>query len=318
MITNGVQGTRDRGVRRHLTDSTPSVSIGMPVYNGEQYTRQALDSLLAQDHGDFELIISDNASTDGTQAICLEYAAGDQRIRYCRTERNMGASWNFNRAFELSSGEYFMWAGSHDLWAPSFISACKQVLDTDSSVVLAYPRAARIDGVGETIIEVVPEFIDTRGLPTAHGVRLIVAELCYCTMIYGLYRASALRRCRPFQTCLGPDHVLLTEISTLGAIAQIPEVLYHTRDYRPPVTGAERKAITLMRLNPDASKRKQVRPHWGWGLQSLVGAWRVAPLGKKLHLTMVVAHAFYRRWHRALKKDLRRPLSLQHCEQPDY
>ena len=301
-----------------ITSGSYSVSIGMPAYNGEQYIRQALDSLLAQDHGDLELIISDNASTDGTQDICLEYAARDQRIRYCRSERNMGASWNFNRAFELSSGEYFMWAGSHDLWAPSFISACKQVLDSDSSVVLAYPRAARIDGVGETTIEVVPEFIDTRGLPTAQGVRLIVAELRYCTMIYGLYRASALRRCRPLQTCLGPDHVLLMEISTLGAIAQIPEVLYHTRDYRPPVTGAERKAITLMRLNPDASKRKRVRPHWEWGIQHLIGAWRLAPLGKKLHLATVVAHAFYRRWHIALKRDLSRPLSLQHLEQPDY
>lgn len=104
-----------------MTDDKPLVSIGMPVYNGERYIRQALDSLLAQDYANFELIISDNVSTDGTQGICLEYAARDERIRYYRNETNLGALRNFNRVFELSSGKYFMWAAHDDVWNPAYV-----------------------------------------------------------------------------------------------------------------------------------------------------------------------------------------------------
>ena len=99
-----------------MADSQPLVSIGMPVYNGERFIRQALDSLLAQDCENFELIISDNASADGTQEICLEYAAQDGRIRYYRNENNLGALANFNRVLGLAQGPYFMWAAHDDVW----------------------------------------------------------------------------------------------------------------------------------------------------------------------------------------------------------
>jgi glycosyltransferase involved in cell wall biosynthesis len=113
------------------TGSKPLVSIGMPVYNGEKYIRQALDSLLAQDYGHFELIISDNASTDGTAEICREYVAKDDRIRYCRNETNLGAVRNFNRVFELSSGKYFMWAATDNMLSSIFISCCFSLLQQD-------------------------------------------------------------------------------------------------------------------------------------------------------------------------------------------
>src|SRR5438132_13873019 len=91
------------------------VSIGMPVYNGERYLSGALDSLLSQTLADFDLIISDNASTDATESICRSYAAHDSRIRYFRNENNLGAAANFNRAFELCGGEFFRWAAHDDL-----------------------------------------------------------------------------------------------------------------------------------------------------------------------------------------------------------
>ena len=137
-----------------MSNNEHLVSIGMPVYNSEQHIRQALDSVLAQDYEKFELIISDNASTDGTQKICLNYAARDERIRYYRNERNMGMKWNMNRLLELASGEYFKWAGSHDFIAPSFISRCKESLDTNPQVVLAYPIAQAIDEKGDAIKEI--------------------------------------------------------------------------------------------------------------------------------------------------------------------
>ena len=189
-----------------MKDNKPLVSIGMPVYNTEPHIRQSLESLLAQDYEHFELIISDNASIDGTQEICLEYAARDKRIRYYRNERNIGIALNQNRVFELSSGKYFKWAGSHDYVAPSFISACKHILDTDPRVVLAYPLARVVDGKDETIKGVVPEIIDTRRLPTCARVLVVVAKVEYCALeLYGLFRTAALSRCRPLMTLIGND-----------------------------------------------------------------------------------------------------------------
>src|SRR3989442_1198286 len=102
-----------------MIDNKPLVSIGLPIYNGERYLRQALDSLLSQAYENFELIVSDNASDDATPEICAAYAARDARIKYFRAPTNMGAVWNFNRVFELAGGEFFMWAAHDDLWHPS-------------------------------------------------------------------------------------------------------------------------------------------------------------------------------------------------------
>lgn len=100
---------------------TPVISIGMPVYNGEKNIKEALDSLLSQTFKDFELIISDNASTDATESICMEYANRDKRIRYIRQAQNNGALINFNLVLELASGEYFMWAASDDVWSKDWV-----------------------------------------------------------------------------------------------------------------------------------------------------------------------------------------------------
>jgi len=302
-----------------MTRNRPLVSIGMPVYNSEQHIRCALDSVLAQDYEHFEVIISDNASTDETEKICLGYASRDSRIRYYRNERNMGMAWNANRVFELSSGEYFKWAGSHDYVAPSFISACKQILDTDHRVVLAYPLARVIDGNGGTITEIVPEIVDTRKLPTFARVLVVVGKAEKCALeFYGLFRASALRRCRPLSTVIGNDHVLLMEISFLGSIALVPEVLFYRREIGPPLTEDERIATALMRLSPGASKRGSVRPHWDLGIQHVIGAWRLASLRKKSYLVPLVAHTYYWRRYEQLKRELRRPYRLDEYKEPDF
>ena len=107
-----------------MQSSTPKVSIGLPVYNGERYLREALDSILGQTFRDFELIICDNASTDETAAICADYAARDPRIRYHRQTHNIGATANFNHTFELARGAYFKWAAHDDVLAPTWLEKC--------------------------------------------------------------------------------------------------------------------------------------------------------------------------------------------------
>ena len=118
----------------------PRVSIGLPVYNGERWLAEALDSLLAQTYSDFELIISDNGSTDDTQAICEEYAARDRRIRYIRQEINRGLAWNWNCVFEESAGDYFKWAACDDLYHPTFLERCVQILDQYPDVAWCHTR----------------------------------------------------------------------------------------------------------------------------------------------------------------------------------
>src|SRR3954466_4130607 len=104
-----------------MSTDIPRVSIGLPVFNGEKYLPEALDSLVSQDFEDLEIILSDNGSTDSTQNICREFAAKDPRIRYHRNQTNIGASKNYNRVLELARGEYFKWASHDDICHPTMM-----------------------------------------------------------------------------------------------------------------------------------------------------------------------------------------------------
>src|SRR5262245_60272429 len=123
----------------------PRVSIGLPVYNGARYLAEALDSLLVQTYENFELIICDNASTDHTEEICRAYANQDKRILYIRNKTNIGASRNYMHTFERASTEYFRWATYDDTSDPDLLTRCIEVLDQESTVVLAYPRTVLIN-----------------------------------------------------------------------------------------------------------------------------------------------------------------------------
>src|SRR3990172_5433048 len=129
----------------------PVVSIGLPVYNGENYIEKAINSILSQTFKDFELIISDNASTDNTMDICKILSAKDRRIRYYRNEINRGAAWNFNRVFQLARGKYFQWACHDDVWIPTLLERYVEVLDQMPKVVLCYTKTTYIDEHGMRI-----------------------------------------------------------------------------------------------------------------------------------------------------------------------
>src|SRR5947207_10432807 len=112
-----------------MTERPPKVSIGLPVFNGEKFLAGALNGLLQQEFEDFELIISDNASTDSTEAICRDFATKDRRIRYQRNKTNIGASGNYNRVFELARGDFFKWASHDDECHPSLVRRCLETFD---------------------------------------------------------------------------------------------------------------------------------------------------------------------------------------------
>ncbi|MEO1543162.1 MAG: glycosyltransferase family 2 protein, partial [Pseudomonadota bacterium] len=129
----------------------PKVTIGVPVYNGEAYLAEALDSILGQTFGDFEVIISDNASCDRTEDICRDYASRDPRITYIRQEKNAGAAPNFNLLVSLAKGKYFKWAASDDLIAPEFLASCLEALESNSNASIAMTQTRIVDEAGREL-----------------------------------------------------------------------------------------------------------------------------------------------------------------------
>lgn len=207
----------------------PYVSFGLPVYNGANFLTEAVESILAQTFEDFELIISDNASTDGTDAICKAYAAKDQRIRYYRNERNMGAAWNFNRVFELSSGRYFKWANHDDLIAPDFLVKCVEVLDQDPGVVLCHSKTRIVDERGNPLIDVEISLNTDSPKPAIRCRDLVGAHLCF--QIFGLIRASTLRKTPLMGSYSHADGILLLRLGLLGRFHEICEYLFFFRHF---------------------------------------------------------------------------------------
>jgi glycosyltransferase involved in cell wall biosynthesis len=207
----------------------PLVSIGLPVYNAERYLAQALDSLLGQDHSNLELIVSDNASSDSTQEICTSYAHRDSRLRYHRSEKNMGAVWNFNRVFELATGEYFMWAAHDDLRDPSYVSACLAALRQRPDAVLCCTDIRFIDEVGKAI-DVPPHVAGIRPVGETAGQRLRqIARACNWFDVYGLARSAALKQTRRAVSTWGFDVVIELELCLRGRVVYVPEPLFSYR-----------------------------------------------------------------------------------------
>jgi len=113
----------------------PKITIGLPVYNGEKIIRQRIESILSQTFNNFELIISDNHSSDKTAQICKEFLKRDNRIKYFRQDKNIGILQNFLFVLEKADKEYFVWAAVDDIWEPSFLEFNSCFLDSHKEFV---------------------------------------------------------------------------------------------------------------------------------------------------------------------------------------
>lgn len=207
----------------------PQVSFGMPVYNGEHYVAQAIESVLNQDLDDLELSISDNASTDETAAIVESYARHDGRIRYERQPRNRGGAWNFDRVFEMSSAPYFTWICADDWKAPDFASATLSAMsEAGPDVAVVYTRTHLVDADG-VFLDSLND--DRLGLdhPEAHvrvG-RLLHAQAS--PLFYGLIRSELLATTRGFSRSIAPDIVMLVELACRGSLVLVDRVGFFQR-----------------------------------------------------------------------------------------
>lgn len=241
-----------------MKSAQPHISIGLPVFNGAKFLRPALDSILQQDYTDFELIISDNASTDETSAICQHYAERDSRIRYVRNEVNIGAAGNYRRAFELSRCDYFKWATHDDVHLPGFLRRCVEVLDqAPASVVLVAPRTEVIDENGKRMPDDwQAERLETRRPQPHQRIADVLRKVDWATAQFGLFRAGALRKTRLIDRFHACDYVLLLELAILGEIWEIPEVLFQRRFHAAVSTSANKTPSELLQWFDPSQKPK--------------------------------------------------------------
>ncbi len=218
-----------------MSSDRPRVSVAVPVYNGDNYVGEAIDSILAQTFQDFEVIVADNASTDRTEAICRAYVQRDPRVQYHPSEVNRGVYWNFRRSLALARGEYFMWLAHDDKLAPEFLEKCVAALDHDPGAVLSYPKAIDIDEQSRPTLYKEQKL--TAGTTAAHErFRELIRMDHNCEAIFGLMRSSVLKSVPVFGRFADADRVLLAELSLHGNYVQVPEFLFLHREHTQRAT----------------------------------------------------------------------------------
>jgi glycosyltransferase involved in cell wall biosynthesis len=206
----------------------PKVSIGMPVFNGGDLLKKALDTLLSQDYTDFELILSDNASTDSTECVCRAYAGRDKRIVFVRRDRNYGMTDNAWYVLSLAQGEYFMFAAHDDQWQPQYISACVERLDANPALAMVCP-AVEFFAPDGTILDIQYPPLHTVGMGLRERVASIFKEINVGFNTYGLYRRTELEKIELKIECFACDVVFLLQLMFLGEVEHIPQKLFRYR-----------------------------------------------------------------------------------------
>ncbi len=204
------------------------VSIGLPVRNGADFLSEALDSLLSQTMGDFELLIADNASDDDTEEIARE-AARDPRVTYVRHGTNIGAAANYNYVFHRTTGDFFRWASHDDMSAPTHLERCLTAhRHSPPGTVLVYPRTLLIDEAGEPIA-IHDDNLEMTESTARRRLRSLARNWGLCNPVMGLMRRSAAEHTRLIDTFASSDLVFLAEMALQGRVLEVPEVLFHRR-----------------------------------------------------------------------------------------
>jgi glycosyltransferase involved in cell wall biosynthesis len=255
-------------IQMNMDRKPPRVSLGMPVYNGEDFLANAIESVLAQSFGDFELLISDNASTDRTPEICREFSVRDARVRYRRNIQNVGLVNNHNGLVEMATGEFFMWIAHDDALDREYLARCVEVLDGNPDAALCFAKTRNIGADGRPLTrEVNPRRIPVEDLKTDSPdprvrFRSIIQLNHECEPVYGVIRTNLLRQTRLHGKYADSDRVFLAELVVRGRFLMVPEGLFTHREHdrRSVHAYPSRQARTAL-MDP-AQAGKIVFPYW--------------------------------------------------------
>jgi len=209
--------------------TTPRLTIGLPVYNGEKYVAESIEALLGQTYPDFELVISDNASTDSTGDICRSYEKQDSRVRYFRQRQNVGLAPNHNFVVEQARSALFKWASNDDLYARDLIERCVDALDKYPEVVLAHSWTAMVDDSGA--LTKAFEYPLNTASPRAPERFRSLLFVSGGDDDYGVVRTEVLRRTAMKESYHNADRTIIAELSLYGRFYQVPDWLFFRRDH---------------------------------------------------------------------------------------
>jgi len=299
-----------------MVTQPPVVSIGLAVYNGEKYIREAVDSILNQTFTDFELIISDNASTDQTEKICRAYAAQDERIRYHRNSVNIGGANNENQTCQMARGKYFRWAAHDDVCAPTLLEKCVAALDENPDVVLSYSIIVHIDEKGNHL----KALDDDVGLSPKASTRFKALSNFWdhnCETTYGLMRLDVLKLTGLQRNYTDSDRTLLCHMGLYGRFLRIPEPLFYKRIHGDMSTVVYRDFRERMAWFSESYQNKITFPYWMQFFHYLEIITKTPlPFSEKMlcYLHMIRWLIDERRWGKmikdiiiAIRKTMRRP-----------
>ena len=245
----------------------PLVSIGLPVYNAEKTLPRALESLLSQEMGDFEVIVSDNASTDRTREIVEEMASSDSRVKFYRNEKNLGAWFNFDRTFALAKGKFFKWASDDDWFSPSILGKAVDVLDSNPEVSLCtwLERMVDVEGVERRRYTFEQRWAVESEDPGERFLQFLHAKKrgSKGDPIYGLMRAETARQTRLLEAGLWiPNFIMMGELAVLGPWVTIPEVLVDRGYPSGPARWGDELSVRNVIRHFDPPNGEQLWPHW--------------------------------------------------------
>lgn len=283
----------------------PKLSIGIPVYNGQEFLPELLDSLLAQTFRDFEILICDNASSDRTPQICCEYERRDPRIHFIRNERNLGLVANFNRVFELSTAPLFKWAAHDDLYHEAYLDACIRLLEGNPDTILAHTGTAFIDEKGEILPfeQGTGSFIDPKtgrrywadvpsigDTPVAiNRFRQVLTRARWGTHMFGVVRREVLQQTSLLPNFAGSDRAMLAELALLGRFRCANERLFLKRFHANVSWALNHKELRGFLSTDDKRYSRRVRQ-----IRAFFGAPKGKPIGivgKSVCFMLVAAHS---------------------------
>lgn len=258
--------------------AAPRVSVGIPVYNGDRYLARAIDSVLDQSFGDWELIVSDNASTDRTAAVAQGYAARDPRIRCIRQDCNRGVAHNWNAVARAARGEYFKWLSANDWMLPGALAGCVEVLDRQPDAVLCFGGIRLVDGEGRHRADADDDYELLDDDPIARFSAHCMPYPRWNPLNGGLIRRQALMSTGLHRNFPASDLLLIAELALRGKFRRLREVAVCERfDAATATKFRDRAQITKM-FRPDARAPDRLlytRVHFAY----LTTVLRASPLG---------------------------------------
>ncbi len=290
-----------------MSTRPPRISIGLPVFNGERYLDQTLQSILGQDYGDFELIVSDNASTDETIGIVERWAMTDPRVKLHRNRENLGGAANFNKVLELAEGDLFKWAGHDDLLAPEMLRRCFDAIEEEGSeCVLVFPRTVEIDADGREI-SLVDSHLNLTQISSVRRYYRVARYVGKANVVFGLMRTQAIRSTRGLGSFPSADLVMIGELSLRGRFRQIDEPLFFRRVHEDASWHATGKYEGFAEWFDPRRRRTLVFPSWRLARELAWAPWLSdLPVHERAYASVVGGFTWLRRKRRRLFREVTR------------